>query len=232
MTRFLFKCAILLGGLYAVGLSLWHLGNTAVFAFQAERVPGVVVDFTKRPFEGLTEQLSHGNLPWEGDVAYHPHVRYQLYNLPRTDTELPDLDNRDYADREPVELLINPQNPHQRHINKFKFLWGGDLLLLALGALLLMLSRRLLRRRKSAPRNRKAPAPEPSRPTPPPPAEPAPELRLEAEPAPPRKRRSRKKADGEPAAPKKKSTRTKKAPSDKAAADKPKTPRRRKKTSE
>lgn len=246
MTRILTKCAILLGGLYAAGLALWHLGNTVVFVFSAEHVPGTVEDSTKRPFEGIVEQLSHGNMPWEGDVAYHPHVKYTIFNLPRTDTELPDLDNRDYADKEPVEILINPRDTHQRHINKFKFLWVGDLLLLALGVLLLLIARMLLRRKKrerkpaphrQAPAPVQAPHPEPAeKPTPAPrrkkaapkEAEEAPVLVLEAEstkdPA-PRKRR-RKSTTGSTT---KSTSRTRKTAD---AADKPKTPRRRKKTQE
>lgn len=249
MMRFLTKCAILLGGLYATGLALWHLGSTAIFVHEAVCIPAVVVDSTTRPFEGITEQLSHGLMPWEGDTAYHPHVRYELFGLNRVDTTLPDLDNREYHNGEAVEIILHPQQPHRRHLNKAKFLWVGDMLLLALGVLLLLQARHLLRRKKArhakqaaapkaepAPRPKATPHPEPAprapshpEPKPAPAKAPEPEiLQLEAEPPAPKKRR-RKSTAGSTKSTAKSTTRTRKKTD---AADKPKTPRRRKKSAE
>lgn len=213
MTRFLIKCAILLGGLYATGLALWHIGCTILFVQGAVCKPGIVEDVKERPFEDVVEMLEHGNLPWEGDTAYQPFVRYELYGNSILDDKLPDLDNRNYTNGQAVEIILDPRNTHHRHLNSAKFLWGGDLILLALGALLLLISRWLWRRRKktarqappaqakaAAPR-RSAPQPPPQSPEPapapaPPPApanEPTQDLVLTAEPPAPRKRR--KKAD-------------------------------------
>ncbi len=147
MFRKLFTIALLLMGLYAAGSALWQLGNTVIFVCKAQKVPAVVVDATERPFESIFEMLEHGNMPWEGQTAYHPHLRYNLFDRPITDTTLPDLDNRDYANGQQVELLVHPQNTHMRHINEAKFLWLGNLTLLGCGGLMLWLGWRVLRRR-------------------------------------------------------------------------------------
>lgn len=244
MTRILTKCAILLGGLYATGLALWHLGSTVVFVCQAERVPGIVVDVKERPFDGVVEMMQHGNMPWEGPTAYQPYVRYELYGRPVLDDTLPDLDNRNYTNGQAVEIILHPQQPHRRHLYSAKFLWVGDLLLLALGVLLLLLARRLLRRRKKTqaskpaakPKQAPAPAPEPV-PAPPPAATAAaPEtLKLEAEPAPRKRRRKAASSGTAKSAASKSSTGAKTTTRSRKktdSADKPKTTRRRKKTPE
>lgn len=244
MTRILTKCAILLGGLYATGLALWHLGSTVVFVCQAERVPGIVVDVKERPFDGVVEMMQHGNMPWEGPTAYQPYVRYELYGRPVLDDTLPDLDNRNYTNGQAVEIILHPQQPHRRHLYSAKFLWVGDLLLLALGVLLLLLARRLLRRRKKTqaskpaakPKQAPVPAPEPA-PAPPPAATAAaPEtLKLEAEPAPRKRRRKAASSGTAKSAASKSSTGAKTTTRSRKktdSADKPKTTRRRKKTQE
>lgn len=246
MTRILTKCAILLGGLYATGLALWHLGSTVVFVCQAERVPGIVVDVKERPFDGVVEMMQHGNMPWEGPTAYQPYVRYELYGRPVLDDTLPDLDNRNYTNGQAVEIILHPQQPHRRHLYSAKFLWVGDLLLLALGVLLLLLARRLLRRRKKtqaskpAAKPKQAPAPTPAPepvPAPPPAATAAaPEtLKLEAEPAPRKRRRKAASSGTAKSAASKSSTGAKTTTRSRKktdSADKPKTTRRRKKTQE
>ena len=145
MARKLFIAALLLAGLYAMGIGLWRLGNTAVFIFRAQKVPAVVVDATERPFESIFEMLEHGNMPWEGEIAYHPHLRYKLFGRTITDTTLPDLDNRDFSNGQQVELLVHPQSTHVRHINEAKFLWYGNLTMLGSGAFMLLLFRCLRR---------------------------------------------------------------------------------------
>ena len=208
---------ILLGGLYTAGVALWHLGSTAIFVHEAVYIPGVVVDSTMRPFDGALEKLRHGNLPWDGDTAYRPHVRYTLFGLPRTDSTLPDLDNCEYADNAEVEIILHPQETTRRHINKFKFLWGGDLVLLGGGALVTAVAWRFIRRkrRRVAPRQAarqttpQVPKPEPTDPQPIP----------EKKPSAPKKRQRKAPSSASP---------KKKADSEK----KPKsaTPRKRKKT--
>ena len=158
--KFIIKCLMLLGGLYAVGLALWRLGGTAMFVHEAILAPGVVVDVRERPFEDYLEMFAHGNFPWEGSVAHQPHVRYEYAGLSRVDSTLPDLDNQDYDRGQSVEIILHPEQPHLRHLNKFKFVWGRHLLLLGGGLFLLLLWRvsTRLRRRSSQPRRRRAAA--------------------------------------------------------------------------
>lgn len=146
--RFLIKCILLFGGLYATGLGLWRLGCAAIFMHESVVIPGVVVDVRERPFEDVGEMLLHGNLPWEGSVAHQPHVRYDYSGVPRVDTTLPDLDNQDYNRYDKVEIRLHPQKPHQRHLNKFKFIWGAPLALFGGGLALLLLWRLMLSRRR------------------------------------------------------------------------------------
>lgn len=228
MTKILARILILLGGMYATGLALWHLALTAIFVHEAVYIPARVVDSTNRPFEGLVEQLRHGNLPWDGDTAYHPHVSYILFGNTITDKELPDLDNREYPDGEAVEIILHPQETHRRHISKFKFLWGGDLLLLALGGGLLGVFRLTRRRKPRHARPTAAHKPEPRRAAAPPPApaEAQPERTPEEPPpAAPRKRRRKSTGNSSSSTPRKKKAQD--------TADKPKkTTRRRKKAAD
>ncbi len=150
MARKLFIAALLLTGLYASGMGLWRLGSTLVFVSKAQKVSAVVVDATERPFESIFEMVEHGNMPWEGGTAYHPHLQYKLFGRTITDTTLPDLDNRDFSNGQQVELLIHPQNTHIRHINEAKFLWLGNLEMLGSGLLMLLLFRCLQRCRRKA----------------------------------------------------------------------------------
>lgn len=248
MKPFLTKCAILLCGLYITGLALWHLGCTVVFEYRAQCIPGIVEDVIERPFEDVLEKLQHGNLPWDGDIAYTPFVRYELYGNSVLDDKLPDLDNHNYANGQAVEVILDPQHTYHRHLNKAKFLWGRDLLLLGLGALLLLVSRFLWRRRRTqkapasqpAPRPASKPAakptaakPAPQRPAPesrPEPPAAAEDLVLTAEPPAPRKRRKRSSSAKSTTGAGNKKTRSRKT--DTASADKPKTTRRRKKAAD
>lgn len=251
MTKFLIRCALLLGGLYAAGLALWHLGSTAVFVYESVTLPGVVIDVKERPFDGVVEKLQHGNMPWEGDTAYQPYVRYELFGHPVTDDSLPDLDSRNYTNGQEVEIILHPQQTHRRHLHSARFLWVGDLLLLASGVLLLLIFRLTLRRKRkragrclTAPKVAAAPpkrtpaqpAPRAAEPAPhriaePAPAAPEPEFRLTAEPEPaPRKRTRKSPAKKAPADPDKpKRTRSKKSTAASSAEPKPPAKRRRKK---
>ena len=148
--RTITKWLLLLGGLYAAGLGLWQLGASAVFVHEALTLPGVVVDVRERPFQDYWEALSHGNLPWEGSVAHQPHVRYEFAGLPRVDDSLPDLDNADYDRGQAVEIILHPRNPHERHLNKAKFIWGRPLVQLGMGLIMLLLWRLLRPRRRAS----------------------------------------------------------------------------------
>ncbi len=167
MVRKLAIIALLLAGLYTSWKALYQLGSTAIFALEAQKVSAVVVDVTERPFADITEQLCHGNMPWGGETAYHPHLRYELFGRVITDTTLPDLDNRDFSNGQRVELLLHPQKPHLRHINEIKFLWGGGLTLLVSSVILLWLTRCLLRRGKKLTNRLAAASSEPSPSVPP-----------------------------------------------------------------
>ena len=144
------KWLLLLGGLYAAGTALWRLGEAAVFVHEAVVLPGVVVDVRERPFEDFWEAMQHGNWPWEGAVAHQPHVRYEFAGLPRVDSTLPDLDNRDYDRGQAVEVILHPQKPHERHLNKTKFIWGRHLIQLGLGLAMLLLWRLMRPRRRQS----------------------------------------------------------------------------------
>ena len=121
-----------------------------MFVHEAVVLPGVVVDVRERPFDGLWEMVQHGNWPWEGEVAHQPHVRYEFAGLPRVDTTLPDLDNRDYDRGQAVEIILHPQNPHERHLNKAKFIWGRHLMQMGLGLAMLLLWRLMRPRRRQS----------------------------------------------------------------------------------
>lgn len=258
MTRILTKLAVLLGGLYATGLALWHLCRTVAFVYAAVCIPGVVEDVKERPFDGIAEMLQHGNMPWDGDTAYQPYVRYELNGRSKLDSTLPDRDNRNYTNGQQVEIILHPEHPENRHLNSAKFLWVGDLLLLGLGVILLLIARRVWLRRgkrktsrsqepRTPPAARQpraaAPAPAPREPAPTPqetprPAAPSPapqreDLVLTPEPPPAPRRRRRKEPTAAGSAPKPKSTTTRtRKKSATATADKPKTTRRRKKSAD
>lgn len=163
MSRFaqrLFRRSIcwlmLLGGLYCVGRALWNLSQTAIFAHEAILLQGTVADVRQNHFQSQIEPLAHGNLSWAGDVSYQPIVTFVMPGGIRIPAHsMPDLDNADYRIGQSVEVITMPHDPNQAHIHKWKFLWGGDCILLGAGALLGLIGRLSLRRR---PAKRQAPA--------------------------------------------------------------------------
>lgn len=246
LVKALAKWAVLLAGLYVAAVALWDLGRTAAFVYRAEVAVGKVVDVKERPFTGMREMMLHGNLPWQGSTAYQPYVLYKLPDRWKRDETLPDLDCRNYAIAQTVEVIYDPLNPDHRHLNSTRFLWGGSLLALLGGALLTLLGYFLLRRRRAARPTRRAPAPAraehapapPPAPAPAPADKPAPKRRrsrpapkpeapeddfcLVADEAPPKRRRRRPADPTKPA-------RTRAAKSTDPAAPKPAPKRRRKK---
>lgn len=161
MMRILTTMVFIFGGACAICSSLWHMGNTALFVYHAQKVPALVVDVSERPFESTLEMLENGNMPWGGNTAYHPHLLYHLFGRPITDTSIPDLDNRDFSVGQQVTLLLHPQRPHLRHIDDPKFLWIGDLLLLVCGVIMALVACCMLRRgsKRRAPAQSHAPDP-------------------------------------------------------------------------
>jgi len=146
---------MLLGGLYCVGLALWNLSQTAIFAHEAILLQGTVADVRQSHFQSQIEPLAHGNLSWAGDVSYQPIVSFVMPGGIRIPAHsMPDLDNADYRIGQSVEVITMPHDPNQAHIHKWKFLWGGDCILLGAGALLGLIGRLSLRR---SPAKRQAP---------------------------------------------------------------------------
>lgn len=143
MARIFILCFLLLGGLYTGCTGLLELGRSVVFVYNAQTVPGVVIDQRERPFEDWGEMLAHGNMPWESSTAHQPIVGFSLLGRPCTADNLTDLDSRNHANGEQVELLIRsvPNTPPSIHINEFRFIWAGGLLRLAGGLLLILLYR-------------------------------------------------------------------------------------------
>lgn len=128
---------MLAGGLYCTALSLWHLGRTAMYAHEALTLPGTVIDVRQSHFDTQLQPLRYGNLSWAGDVSYQPIVAFDMPGGIRIrQRNMPDLDNEDYQLGQAVEVITLPHDPNQSHIHKWKFLWGGDCLLLGAGLLL------------------------------------------------------------------------------------------------
>lgn len=128
---------MLAGGLYCTALSLWHLGRTAMYVHEALTLPGTVIDVRQSHFDTQLQPLRYGNLSWAGDVSYQPIVAFDMPGGIRIrQRNMPDLDNEDYQLGQAVEVITLPHDPNQSHIHKWKFLWGGDCLLLSAGLLL------------------------------------------------------------------------------------------------
>lgn len=230
---------MLLAGLYCLCLALWNLSNTLLYTHKAVVLPATVRDVRQRPFDSWTEALRYGNLPWEGDIAYKPILTVTMPNGIRIRAlTAPDLDNRDYQLGEQVELITHPYDPNQAHVNKWKFLWGADTMLLALGAVLVLpawlvlFPRRRPATRKTQPQPRTAQTPQPAKTQPR--RAPEPDLfSLPTETAPqtptsPKKRAPRKKKEADPDAPKKPRAPRKKKEVDPTAPPKPRKPRKKK----
>lgn len=226
---------LLVLGLYYGCTALWNLSNTLLFTHEAATLTATVIDVRQRPFDSYTEALRHGNLPWDGDIAYRPIVSFIMpAGIPIRAYTVPELDNRDYQRGQQVEIITHAHDPNQAHLKRWKFQWGADSLLLAMSLLLGVPSWFILfpkRKNKPAARTQRAPLParqeqqprrkRPEQKKPQTSTEPSPRMEkpftLSAEPtAPsPKKRTPRKKNTDSAELPKK-----------------PRTPRRKKETSE
>lgn len=221
LRRWVLPLAMVVLGLFMVGKSLWQLGCTAFYLQRAEVIPATVTDVRQRPFESMTEALEYGNMPWGGEIAYRPSVRFTMPSGIVINKTMPDWDNDDYRTGEEIRIVTPPHDSNGAHVYKAKFLCGRSLATLVVGVFSFLFGWYVLRRRRRrrAPlRQRKAAA-----------APPVVLQQSELLPAAPRKKRSRRSAasaDGNapraPRKPRKKKTDT----ADSAAAAAPK-PRRR-----
>lgn len=124
-------------GVCCVGAAFYNLAKTAVYVHQSIVVPATVQDVRRCYFNSQAEALSHGNLSWAGDVAYQPVTAFDMPGGIRIRRlEMPDLDNEDYHCGQQVEVITPPHDPNKAHLYKWKFLWGGDCILLGMGLML------------------------------------------------------------------------------------------------
>ena len=205
LRRYALLLAAMLLGVYALGSALWELGNTAFYAHKAVVLPGTVTDVRQRPFESLTEALTHGNLCASDATAYQPFVTFTLPAGISINKMMPDLDCDDYTLHQAVEIITHPHDPNQAHIYKGKFLCGWSLMKLLAGLILLIPCWFKLRKKRGARKQSKkqhSPAPRKTR-------NEDDDFALEApEPGPAKKRRTRKSASSGTAAPKRKKSAT------------------------
>ena len=218
---------MLLLGVYFSGKAIWNLSNTLLFAHEAVIVQATVKDVRQRPFESAAEALSYGNFPWNGEVAYRPILTAVMPNGLRIPPfTAPDLDNTDYQRGEQVELITLPHNPNSARVNKWKFLWGADCMLLATGLLLGLPAWFILfpRKRRTATNRRPAPAKATAAPA----KTPAPQASEPRATAASKTRAPRKKKEADPDAPKKPRAPRKKKEVNPNAPPKPRKPRKKK----
>ncbi len=142
--------ALILGAL-AVASALWELGHTAFYVHKAIILPGIVTDVRQRPFESLSEALTHGNLCPADATAYQAFASFTLPAGITINKCMPDLDCDDYALHQAVEIITHPHDPNQAHIYKAKFLCGWALMKLSGGLLLFLPAAFILRNRYKRP---------------------------------------------------------------------------------
>lgn len=135
-------------GLYLSGLSLWRLVQTATFMRTSSTVIAVVEDVRQRPFESISEALTHGNLAWGGSTAYQPIVAFTIADGRRVRLALPDLNNDDYAMRSELEVRVPLHDFTKAREYRNSSLWGGSLADLVIGLLCAWLGYILLKIRK------------------------------------------------------------------------------------
>lgn len=144
------RLLIMLGAPLAIW-ALWNLGLTAIYVQESVVMPAVVTDVQQKPFESISEALKAGNNPFTSSTAYRPIVQFKLPNGLIINRMMQDPDNEDYTVGQQLEVITQPLDPTQAHVNKWKFLWGGDCMLLSF-SLLMILTGSLLRDKKKAPR--------------------------------------------------------------------------------
>lgn len=150
-------------GLYLSGQSLWRLIQTATFMRTSSTVIAVVEDVRQRPFESISEALTHGNLAWGGRIAYQPIVAFTIADGRRVRLALPDLNNDDYAVRSELEVRVPLHDFTKTREYRNSALWGGSLADLVIGLLCTWLGYILLTiRKRTAQRAASRPSPGPA----------------------------------------------------------------------
>lgn len=131
------RLPVALGACFSVW-ALWNLGLTAIYVQEAVVMPAVVTDVQQKPFESISEAMKAGNNPFASSTAYRPIVQFHLPNGLIINRMMQDPDTEDYTVGQQVEVITLPLDPTQAHINKWKFLWGGDCMLLTFSMLTLI----------------------------------------------------------------------------------------------
>ena len=139
---------LMLAGILLTCFSLYKLLLTAMYIQECIIVPAKVTDVMQKPFESTCEALLHGNAALGGSTSYQAIVHYTLPNGLVIDRLMTDADDSDYTVGQQVEIITPEVDPSRAHINKWKFLWGRDCMMLGSGIFLLLLGL-MLRERKA-----------------------------------------------------------------------------------
>lgn len=138
-------------GILLTIFSLYKLLRTAMYVHESVVVTATVTDVLQKPFESTGEALSHGNLALGGSTSYQAIVRYTVPSGLLIDRMMTDADDTDYTVGQQVEVITPEQDPSRAHINKWKFIWGSNCMLLGCGIISLLLWLWLKERGVSAP---------------------------------------------------------------------------------
>ena len=138
-------------GILLTAFSLYKLLRTAMYVHESVVVTATVTDVLQKPFESTGEALSHGNLALGGSTSYHAIVRYTVPNGMVIDRMMTDADDTDYTVGQQVEVITPELDPSQAHINKWKFIWGSNCMILGSGIICLLLWQGLKERHTPAP---------------------------------------------------------------------------------
>ncbi len=138
-------------GILLTIFSLYKLLRTAMYVHESVVVTATVTDVLQKPFESTGEALSHGNLALGGSTSYQAIVRYTVPSGLLIDRMMTDADDTDYTVGQQVEVITPELDPSRAHINKWKFIWGSNCMLLGCGIISLLLWLRLKERGVSAP---------------------------------------------------------------------------------
>lgn len=138
-------------GILLTVFSLYKLLRTAMYVHESVVVTATVTDVLQKPFESTGEALSHGNLALGGSTSYQAIVRYTVPSGMVIDRMMTDADDTDYTVGQQVEVITPELDPSRAHINKWKFIWGSNCMLLGCGIISLLLWLGLKERRAPAP---------------------------------------------------------------------------------
>lgn len=138
-------------GILLTVFSLYKLLRTAMYVHESVVVTATVTDVLQKPFESTSEALSHGNLALGGSTSYQAIVRYTVPSGMVIDRMMTDADDSDYTVGQQVEVITPELDPSRAHINKWKFVWGSNCMLLGCGISSLLLWLGLKERKAPAP---------------------------------------------------------------------------------